>query len=185
MTASVPLVMSVLIVSAALMVAYLDFRYRRIPNWITLPLWVLGLLLGVAAGGAGGFLRALAGTMLAMLIYMPLYLVRGMAAGDVKLMAALGACLGPQGWLGVFVHTVLIAGLFSLAFLAWKRGLGRTLRNLGYLLWELAHFRPPYMKYEQLDVRQDKGVRLPHGVFISAGCVTFLLFGWRLLHWAA
>ena len=53
-----------------------------------------------------------------LLVYVPLYLIRGMGAGDVKLMAAVGAIAGPGHWLGIFLATAVIGGVVSLLVMA-------------------------------------------------------------------
>jgi prepilin peptidase CpaA len=120
--------------------------------------------LGAAALGFG----------LAMLVYTPLYLIRGMGAGDVKLMAAIGAIVGPQGWLGIFIATALVGGVVSIMAIAIKRRTHRTLVNLATILSELLQFRRPAKADARLDVRNPNALRMPHAVNIAVGCLAFL-----------
>src|SRR6202043_2762082 len=95
--------------------AVYDVRYRRIPNWLT----VLGVLGGLAINMFiypvwPGLRFSLAGLGLAFGIYLVLYALRAMGAGDVKLMAAIGAIVGWQNWFGIFVITALVGGVISL-----------------------------------------------------------------------
>ena len=69
--------------------AVYDIRFRRIPNWLVLTGLVLGLGLNTFLFRWPGARASLLGIGLAFLIYFPLYLLRGMGAGDVKLMAAI------------------------------------------------------------------------------------------------
>lgn len=165
----------------ALIAAVYDMRFRRIPNWLTLSGVLVGIALNAFLNVRGeawyaGFtwLTALAGMGLAFAIYFPLYLVRGMGAGDVKLMAAIGALAGPVNWLGIFVLSNVVGGLVAVAMLLAKGRARRTFWNLAYLINELIHFRPPYMRREELDVKSPKAVTLPHGVAIAIGCAIFL-----------
>lgn len=179
---SPPIVNQVILVALALIAALYDVWFRRIPNWLSLS----GVLLGI---GLNAFLAldglrwydgynwrsALAGLGLAFLIYFPLYLLRGMGAGDVKLMAAVGALVGPVNWFGIFVLGNIFGGIAAVFILLTHGRFRRTFSNVGYMLFELIHFRPPYLRKEELDVKNPKAVTMPHGVAIAIGCGAFLV----------
>lgn len=172
---SPPLLIQAVLALTVLTAAVYDIRFRRIPNWLTLSGVLLGIGLNTVPGlGGVGIGRALLGLGLAFLVYFPLYLLRGMGAGDVKLMAAVGALVGPMNWFGIFVLTSVLGGALALIFVIFKGRLWRTVSNLTYMLKEMAYLRPPYLKREELDVKSRKGVSLPHGVMIAIGSVGFL-----------
>jgi len=158
--------------------AFFDLRYRRIPNWLVLA----GLLLGLGLNGFlfewQGLLRSLEGMGLALVIYFPLYLLRGMGAGDVKLMAAVGAIVGWAAWLGIFFLTAIVGGIAAVALLTTRRQLRRGFSNAGYLVLQLLALRLPYARREELDVKSEKAVTLPHGVTIAWGSLLFLGAAW-------
>ncbi|MCL5745790.1 MAG: A24 family peptidase [Acidobacteria bacterium] len=176
-----PIVLQIVLALVAFVAAVYDFRFRRIPNWLTLS----GVLLGI---GLSSFLNvtglnwysgynwrsALAGMGLAFAVYFPLYLLRGMGAGDVKLMAAIGAIVGPSNWFWVFVLSNILGGLVAVVLLLSKGRARRTFSNVGYMLNELAHLRPPYLRREELDVKSHKAVTMPHGIAIAIGSFVFL-----------
>ncbi len=81
------------LIGASLAAAVVDVRQGRIPNWLTLPLWVLGLAKATCLGGAGGFFRALEMSVLLALPYVVLFFLAKGGAGDAKLMGAIGAWL--------------------------------------------------------------------------------------------
>ena len=164
-----------LIVAAVVIVAGVyDIRFRRIPNWLVLPALLLGFALNTFLYGFGGLKDSGLGFGLAILFYMPLYLLRGRGAGDVKLMAALGALVGWRNWLIIFVISGLLGGVLALVLILFARRFRRTFSNLGWIIWDLVHFRAPYLRSEELDVTSPKSVRLPHGAVIALGCLTFL-----------
>jgi prepilin peptidase CpaA len=78
---------------ASLAAAITDVRQGRIPNWLTLPLWLLGLAQATCLGGTGNPMGALEVSALLALPYIVLYLLAKGGAGDAKLMAAIGAWL--------------------------------------------------------------------------------------------
>ncbi len=81
------------LIGASLVAAITDVRQGRIPNRLTLPLWLLGLAKATCLGGAGGLVAALEVSTLLALPYIVLYFLAKGGAGDAKLMAALGAWL--------------------------------------------------------------------------------------------
>jgi prepilin peptidase CpaA len=105
---------------------------------------------------------------------MPLYLVRGMGAGDVKLMAAVGTLVGPGNWLQIFAATAIIGGTVAVGITILKKQFAGTCCNLWFLVREFAHFRLPHRSNSQLDVRNSQALRMPHGVLIAVGAMAFL-----------
>jgi prepilin peptidase CpaA len=113
----------------------------------------------------------------ALLVYFPLYVLRAMGAGDVKLMAALGAIVGAADWFGIFVLTGIFGGIGALLLIACKGRFRKTLWNVGYLLNEFVHLRAPYITREELDVKSSKAITMPHGLVISLGSIAFVIAG--------
>lgn len=97
-----------------------DLREHRIPNWLSLGGIALGVVLHTTTRGGDGASLALLGALTGGLLLLPFWLLRGMAAGDVKLMAAVGAHLGPSLTLVAALAT-LIAGA-ALAIITLYRG---------------------------------------------------------------
>src|SRR5262245_26585197 len=104
--------------------AVTDVRSRRIPNWITVGGFAAGLFLNVALYGLAGLKASLLGFGLALLIHLPLFAFRVTGGGDVKLMAATGAILGPQEWLRLFILASIAGGVHALALIMFRRAMG-------------------------------------------------------------
>ena len=173
----------VLIVLLAVLIgaAVYDIRYRRIPNWLTLAGVLLGFAINFGIGPPeGGVLFALQGFALAFGLYMFLYVLRAMGAGDVKLMAAIGALVGWERWFGIFLVTAIVGGVMALALVAVRGRLKKTMFNVGFILSEIKHGRPAYVGKEELDVRSGKALGLPHGAVIAIGTIFFLAVCGRL-----
>jgi prepilin peptidase CpaA len=159
-----------------LIAALTDLRSRRIPNWLTVSGVLGGLLLQTAIAGFSGFKASATGMMLGFAAYFALYALRAMGAGDVKLMAAVGAILGPWNWISVFMATGLAGGVLALILIVRKRRMRETLWNTWYIVNELMHFRPPHKRRNDLDVRDERALNMPHAVAIAAGTMMCLLF---------
>jgi len=152
-----------------------DSRQRRVPNWLAGAGILLGIALNAFLYENAGLWTSLKGLGLAFLIYFPLYLLRAMGAGDVKLMAAVGAIAGPANWLGIFVLTCLFGGVAAIVLVAAKDRIRRTFENIWVILLSARLGQAPYTDNPQLDVRSGQGLRLPHAVVIAFGTFGFLL----------
>src|SRR5471030_637312 len=97
-----------------------------------------------------------------------------MGAGDVKLMAAAGAIVGPQNWFGIFIITAIVGGLLSVILITVSGRVKKTLFNVSFILTEMKSGRPAYLKNEELNVRSKKALGLPHGAVIALGTICFL-----------
>jgi prepilin peptidase CpaA len=100
-----------------------------------------------------------------------------MGAGDVKLMAAIGALVGPSNWFGIFILSGLLGGVFAVLLLLYRGKLLNSLWNIGFLFQRLFTFKAPYAR-EELDLASPKSIKLPHGVAIAAGSLLFLAGAW-------
>jgi prepilin peptidase CpaA len=164
--------------------AVYDVLFRRIPNWLT----AAGVAFGVTVNAIlhpfwPGLLFSVGGLIAAFAIYIVLYSLRAMGAGDVKLMAAIGSMAGWQNWIAIFLITAVLGGVAALLLVALRGRLRKTLWNVGFILSEMKSGRPAYAKNDELDVRSGKSVGLPHGAVIAAGTVTFLAIG-AYRYWA-
>jgi prepilin peptidase CpaA len=174
MIEQMPLVLKMALIAVVATAAVYDVRTRKIPNWLNLSGVILGLGLNTLLLHAHGIVVALLGMGLALLIYVPLYLIRGMGAGDVKLMAAVGSIAGPQNWLGIFLVTAILGGIAAFALVLSKRRIPETLANLSTILGELTHAKAPFHKDPALDMRSQRSLGLPHGAVIAVGSLAFL-----------
>jgi prepilin peptidase CpaA len=148
----------------------MDWRSRRIPNWLTVP----GLLAGVAAnaafGGWGGAKSSLLGAGLGLVLLLPFVLIRSLGAGDWKLVGAVGACVGPGNLLSVLMVTVLVAGIMAAALIVWKGRARQTARNMLHILGAFFSFHLPGPEVS-LDSRQS--LKIPFGVAVAIAVILF------------
>jgi prepilin peptidase CpaA len=127
--------MIVLMVSAIVIALIEDLRRQKIPNLVTFPTMALALAYHTLAAGLHGLLFSAGGLALGLLLFIIPYLMGGMGAGDVKLMAALGAIFGPKGIVVASLIVVLAGGLYGLVLMALNpRYTGAFLKRLGLTL---------------------------------------------------
>lgn len=110
---SLPVVFGVLVVAFTLCAAVIDLRTRKIPNWLTVPFCLAGMAFNLIWQGWAGFQASLLGFAAGFAIMFVLWLIGGGGAGDLKLMAALGAWLGPKPIVAVFLLSSLVVLVMS------------------------------------------------------------------------
>ena len=101
--------------------AFDDLRRNAVSNWINALALGAGLLYHAVRGGWTGFALALAGALLGFVVFLLFYWLGAMGGGDVKLMAAFGALLGPSGILLAALLAAPAGALIAAACLAWNR----------------------------------------------------------------
>jgi prepilin peptidase CpaA len=154
-----------------------DWRSYRIPNWLTFGGMAFGLLYNAASPAFlhTGFLWALGGLALGFVMMLPMYLLKTMGAGDVKLMAMIGAFLGAPDTFHAALSSFLVGGLAALAFALFHRSLLRMLSNTASVVqamaWStLARTLPD----ARIAASQSVG-KLPYGVSIGIGTMGYLV----------
>jgi prepilin peptidase CpaA len=152
--------------------AIFDIRSRRIPNFITGPAILLGLLLHGFTDSWHGLLSALAAGLICFVAFLIFHIAGGMGAGDVKLMAAVGSLAGLPHVAFLLVFTALAGGVMGVGLALAHGKLGETLFNLGSLISH--HKEQGLVPHPDLNVRNETKLRLPYGVAIAAGCVITL-----------
>jgi prepilin peptidase CpaA len=165
------------VVVLVLVAVWTDLRSRRIPNALTLGGAVLGLLLHVWAGGSQGVGGAAMGWSLGLLLLLPGYLLRFTSAGDVKLLAAVGAFLGPQAVLAAGAASIAagaMVGIPIVALLGGLRGLKSPWNRYGVMLRCLV--TTGRVAYVRPGADEAMGQRFPFSVAIALG--TLFAVGW-------
>lgn len=166
---STPLVALAATLAMLAIAVWTDLRQRRIPNRLVLAGLGVALALSVAPGGIG-LRSALLGMAAGLVLLLPMHLLGVMGAGDVKLMAAVGAFVGLQAVLMVVLITVLAGGVLSVA---WALRLGRmreVLRNVrtGLVLSAADIAGRSLPRPESLPAIP---ARIPYALAIAAGAV--------------
>lgn len=154
--------------------AWFDLKSRRIPNWLVLVGLVASLALQIVFSGIDGFKAWGLGLLVGFGLFLPLYILRAMGAGDVKLMAMVGAFLGPVSGLGAVLTTLLIGGALAVAVALWSGILKDTLTNIRFVL-TAALFKALSGGEMQLERPPTSTGNLPYAVAIAVGTFIHLL----------
>jgi prepilin peptidase CpaA len=158
---------------------WMDWRSARIPNWLTVPGALAGLGANTILLGKAGAWSALEGAGLALALLLPCVLLRGLGAGDWKLMGALGAMLGPQRVILVLLGSVFVSGIAAVVQITRHGRWQATLQNL----WQLL------LMFLTLGLRARPGITLdnprllkvPFGT--AAAVATVLCYGAVRIRW--
>jgi prepilin peptidase CpaA len=152
-------------VGVTLLAAVVDFRAQKIPNWLTVPAFFVGLAVRTAISGWPGAKASLEGAGLALLLLLPLVLMRALGAGDWKLMGAVGALVGPVMFLFVLLGSVLVSGLMAMVEMMRTRRVKETFHNLVVLVQGFFSFG--LRAHPEISLDNPALLKLPFGVAVA------------------
>jgi prepilin peptidase CpaA len=148
--------------------AICDARSRRIPNLLTVTAVAFGLLLHLQTGGWRQMGMAAVAGLVGGAVFFIFFVVGGMGAGDVKMMAAISVIAGFGHLAELFLAIAFTGGVFALVLAIARGRLKATLRNVGSLIRHHAVSGP--LPHPDLNLDNPHSLRLPYGVPIAAGC---------------
>lgn len=163
---------SVILVEAAI----IDGKQLRVPNWLTFHLVLGGLFFAAWTGGGAGLLWSLEGAALGLALLLPLYAIGGMGAGDVKLLAGVGAWVGPGLTLGAFAVSTIVGGLMAAAMVVWSGRLIHHWVQFQRIGQEILAVRDPSKLSALAAARKPTMMLLPYGIPIAVGSIGY--FAW-------
>ncbi len=176
-----PLMIGVLLI-LLLLAAWQDCREYRISNRLVVSGALLGILINVLLPSGIGFLESFLGCVVGLLLLLPMYMLRTMGAGDVKLMAMVGAFVGLPEIIVVVLYTMLAGGVLSVC-VAWHYGILRelmlnlrlTVYNFIVNLFQSKSKESPRETLSFVETMQKSSVKMPYGVAIAVGTAIFLI----------
>ena len=166
----------VLVVAFVAVAAVFDVRAHRIPNWLVLlgaVTCIAGQMIQPALLGFG-ITGALKGIAVGFALMLPLYLVRATGAGDVKLMAMVGAYLGPWGVASAALLSFIAGGVLALAVALARGALGQLFANVRTMLYGTLVTSMTNGKTTIAAPAVSVG-KLPYGVAIAIGTVVHVV----------
>lgn len=163
---ALPIAAEAALATVVVTAAATDIHRRQIPNWLTLSGMAAGFLIHTSLYGWRGLKFAALGFGLAALIFLPLFLMRWLGGGDVKLMAAVAALAGAENLIVVFTLDALLGGVAALGLILVKGRFWRTLRNIPRMF---SKDRSP-----ELEAGSKQSLGLPRAVTIAAASLILL-----------
>jgi prepilin peptidase CpaA len=169
-----------------------DVQSRRIPNTLVVVGLALGLFIQAAApsgsglfhptqAGSLGLTAALLGAVVGLALLMPFYVFRAMGAGDVKLMAMMGAWLGATSVAWAALFTLLAGGVLSIIVMLATRSSRQVFSNLHAMLAPAIVNPSPSALTASGDrtnnSRETTG-RMPYAIAIAAGAAAEITRHW-------
>lgn len=163
---TVPHIMIVLIAAVACVI---DLRTRRIPNWLTFSSALGGLAYHLFVNGVSGLGFAGAGWLVGVAIFFIPFILRGLGGGDIKLLGALGAWLGPADIVWLSLYTGVAGGVLALGVSLAQGYLRQALQNIWLLLM---HLRIEGIKpLPEMTIHHGTGPKLAYGAAIFTGAM--------------
>ena len=149
-----------------------DLSTRRIPNILTFGAAIGALVVHGYVDGLSGVGLSLAGWLVGVAFFLPFFALGGMGAGDVKLLGAVGAWLGPVAAIWVALFASIAGGVMGLVVAAYSGYLAKAFTNLWCLVmyWRIEGPRPA----PDLTLSSAKGPRLAYAVPVFAGLMLTL-----------
>lgn len=147
--------------------AVFDVRSRRVPNLLTLPALLFGLLLHFTFGGWSQVASAASAGLICGLIFLVFHLAGGMGAGDVKLIAAAG-CIAGLPHIGLLlILTSLAGGVMAIGLALYRGRLKQTIANVLTLV--VHHKTSGLAPHPEFNVGNARTLRLPYALAIAVG----------------
>ncbi|MCU1295221.1 MAG: type prepilin leader peptidase family protein [Bryobacterales bacterium] len=146
-----------------------DLRSRRIPNWLVLPFLVAGIVVSAVNQGWHGVGQSVMGLGLGAILFGVLCWMGGMGMGDVKLLAAIGAWIGPGQLMIALVLTGIVGGLMALCWAIGGGFVGELLSGTGELLFSIRKrgLRP----HPELVLENPLARKMPYAPAIAIGTI--------------
>jgi prepilin peptidase CpaA len=160
-----------LVIGAGVAATVIDIRHRRVPNVLTMGVASAGLVLAMAGLGTATIGGALAGLALGLALLLPGHVLGATGAGDVKLLAAFGALLGPAGVFDAFLRAAILGGVIALAAALWRGRLRETVYGTAMLV--TTRNRAVTAQLKQPAVNN----RIPYAPALAFGAA-LAVFGW-------
>ncbi len=160
--------------------AVIDGLQLKVPNWLTFPMIVSGWVFSATAGAtmygftwyeALGF--SLLGTLVGLLLLLPAYAIGGMGAGDVKLMAGIGAWVWTEHTLYAFAASAIVGGVIAVLMVLASKGWSKHQAQFWLILGEIMNNKNPEVLAAIAKERKPRMMLLPYGIPMAIGTIGY------------
>ncbi len=170
-----------LLIPAILYASWIDYAERRVPNWLNAAILAAGFAAQATFNGWAGVGWGFAGMWLGFGVLIVPWLMHGMGAGDVKLMAAIGVWLGPWLTLWSFAVGAIIGGIVAVAMIVSTGRTVHALTNMQTICTKLRRVDTAFGEFGGARTFGSTSQLLPYGVPLTAGTIlvltVFYLYG--------
>jgi prepilin peptidase CpaA len=164
--------------------AVIDGLKLKVPNWITFPMiisgWIYSATLSPFAGWEG-LMFSLVGTAVGLGLLLPLYAIGGMGAGDVKLLAGVGAWVWGTTTLYAFVVSAIVGGVIALIMVVAKRSWFKHKTQFWMICNEILTVKDPEKLAAIAAERKPTMLLLPYGIPIAIGTIGYFVAAGMLM----
>jgi len=163
----------VLVSAILIAAAVIDGWKLKVPNWLTYPMVFGGWAASVWMFGWDGLIASLIGTAVGLALLLPAYAIGGMGAGDVKLLAGVGAWV--WGWVAfyAFCFSAVVGGLIAIAMVIYKKKVRHHAGQFWAIATEILVVRDPNQLSAMAAERKSTMLLLPYGIPIAIGTIAY------------
>lgn len=171
-----------LVTIVLILAAVIDGVQLKVPNWITFPLVISGWIYSVAFAGMNdmawyeGLGWSLFGTFVGLALLLPAYAIGGMGAGDVKLLAGVGAWMHGKHTFFAFCATAVVGAVLAVGMAVYRRAFKKHASQFWMILGEILTIRDPNQLSAIAADRKSAMLLLPYGIPIAIGTIGY--FAW-------
>ena len=155
--------------------AVIDGKQLKVPNWLTFPFVISGLIYSFVTFGWNGLWLSLGGTAVGLALLMPAYAIGGMGAGDVKLLAGVGAWMYAKHTFWAFAYTTVIGAVLAVVMVLFSKSVRKHSKQFWMILSEIMVIRNPTKLSEIAAERKPSMKLLPYGIPIAIGSIAYFL----------
>jgi prepilin peptidase CpaA len=156
--------------------AVIDGWKLKVPNWITFPMIITGWIYSFASGGWPGLGWSFLATFFGLALLYGIYMIGGMGAGDVKLLAGIGAWVHAEHTWNIFAATAIVGGIMALCMIAYTGAWRKHYAQFRMLISEFVEVRDPEVLFQRAAERKPRMYLLPYGIPMTVAALGYFAF---------
>jgi prepilin peptidase CpaA len=173
-----------LVTVTLVLAAVIDGLQLKVPNWLTFPMIISGWVYSATLSGYPwweGLLFSIVGTAIGLMLLLPAYAIGGMGAGDVKLMAGIGAWVWTTVTLYAFALSAIVGGVIAVAMVLYRKAWSKHQGQFWMIANEIMTIKDPDRLSAIAAERKPTMLLLPYGIPIAIGTIAYFLLAGMLV----